>query len=241
MGAAAGPDVTVPAIEHSVVARVARLRELDVCAVSDALDMLNRRGVTTVVSPMWPVTGVVAGVARTVQAGPRSPGGPADHIGAAAVDASGPVHVLIIANAGREDVSCWGGLLSQAARRNGIAGVVIDGACRDIAESEAVRFPVFARRAVPTSARGRIVQVSMDEPVDFAGLVIASGDYVIADRTGVTFISAEQIDHVLLLAERIAQREAAMSEQVTAGRPIRAVMHDSKFPTLDDRPSEGHR
>ncbi len=224
----------MPAIEPSVVTRVAHLRKLDVCAVSDALDMLNSSGVTTVVAPMWPITGVVAGVVRTVQAGPSSPGGPADHIGAAAVDASGPEHVLIIANGGRRDVSCWGGLLSQAAQRNGIAGVVIDGACRDIAESEALGFPVLARRAVPVSARGRIVQISMDEPVDFAGLLIVGGDYVIADRTGVAFVSAERIDRVLQLAELIAKREAAMSEEVTAGRPVRAVMHDSRFPSIDD-------
>jgi regulator of RNase E activity RraA len=65
--------------------------------------------------------------------------------------------VLVIANDGRADVSCWGGLLALAARRNGIGGVVIDGACRDITETAEHGFPVFGRAGVPVSARGRIV------------------------------------------------------------------------------------
>ncbi len=205
------------------------------CAVSDALDMLGHDRVTGGVTPMWAVPHVVAGIARTVQAGPRRPGGPADHIAAAAVDVCGPEHVVVIANAGREDVSCWGGLLTQAARRNGIAGAVIDGACRDIAETESRQFPVFARRPVPISARGRIVQLAMDEPIEFGGIRVAPGDYVIADRTGVGFVAAELIDQVLELAEQVTARETTMSEQVDAGRPVREVMHDSKFPEPSSR------
>jgi regulator of RNase E activity RraA len=45
-------------------------------------------------------------------------------------------------------------------------GVITDGACRDIAESEEQGFPVFGRAVVPVSARGRIVRLAMDEPVE---------------------------------------------------------------------------
>ncbi|WP_329110661.1 4-carboxy-4-hydroxy-2-oxoadipate aldolase/oxaloacetate decarboxylase [Micromonospora sp. NBC_01699] len=218
-------------VDQSVL--VDRLRQLDTCAISDALDTLGIVGVPLGPRPVWPVRRVVAGLVRTVQAGPRRSDGPADHIAAAAVDRSGPLHVLVIANEGRTDVSCWGGILSRAAVNRSIAGVVIDGACRDAGESDALDFPVFARAVVPVSARGRVVQLSMDEPVAFGDLWVAPGDYVIADVNGVAFVPAGYADLVIDLAERIVAREADMAAAVDEGRPVSVVMHDSQFPTVE--------
>ena len=211
-----------------------RLRALDTCAVSDALDTLNLPGATTGIRPLWAVTGPVAGRVRTVQAGPRRSGKPAQHIAASAIEAAEPGDVLVIANDGRTDVSCWGGILTLAARRNGIGGVVIDGACRDIAESAEQGFPVFGRAVVPVSARGRIVQLAMDEPVEFAGLVVHPGDVVLADQNGVAFVRSEDLEKVIALAERIVAREQNMAEAVKAGQPVTEVMHDSKFPAIEE-------
>lgn len=216
------------------MATLERLAALDSCAVSDALDTLGVAGATVGISPLWPMNGVVAGRVRTILAGPRSSGRPAQHIGAPAIEAAGPEDVLVIANSGRLDVSCWGGILTVAARARGIRGVVIDGACRDIAESEELLFPVFGRAVVPVSARGRIVQLGMAEPVEVAGHTVDPGDFVVADRNGVVFVPADRVDEVVALAERITEREAAMAAAVRAGEPVTAVMHDTKFPTLED-------
>lgn len=210
-----------------------RLRALDTCAVSDALDTLNLPGATTGIRPLWAVDRPVAGRVRTVQAGPRQDGRPAQHIAAAAIEAAATGDVLAIANGGRVDVSCWGGILTLAADRSGIGGVVIDGACRDIAESEEQDFPVFGRAVVPVSARGRIVQLAMDEPVEFAGVTVHPGDAVLADRNGVVFVPAAELERVVTLAERIVAREVAMAAAVRAGHPVTEVMHDSKFPTIE--------
>jgi regulator of RNase E activity RraA len=205
---------------------------MDSCAVSDALDTLGLTGGTVGVRPLWPVQEAVVGRARTITAGPRQSDKPAQHIAAAAIDAAGASDVLVIANQGRLDVSCFGGILTLAASRRGIQGVVIDGACRDIAESEDAGFPVFGRAVVPVSARGRIVQLAMGEPVEFAGVTVSEGDYVIADRNGVVFAPADRIEDVLDLAEAIVAREAAMAEAVRAGQPVNEVMHDSRFPAV---------
>jgi regulator of RNase E activity RraA len=211
-----------------------RLRALDSCAVSDALDTLNLPGATTGIRPLWAVSELVVGRVRTVLAGPRRSDRPAQHIAAAAIDAADPGEVLVIANGGRTDVSCWGGILTLAALGRGLGGVVIDGACRDIAESEEQGFPVFGRAVVPVSARGRIVQLGMDEPVEFAGVTVHPGDVVLADRNGVVFIPAAELDRVVTLAMRIVARETAMADAVRAGQPVAEVMHDSKFPTIKE-------
>jgi regulator of RNase E activity RraA len=211
-----------------------RLRALDSCAVSDALDTLGLTGATTGLSPLWAVPAPIAGRVRTVLAGPRQAGEPAQHIAAAAIEAADEGDVLVIANGGRTDVSSWGGILTLAARRRGVAGVVIDGACRDIAESEQHAFPVFGRAVVPVSARGRIVQLAMEEPIEIAGTTVHPGDAVLADRNGVVFVPAVQLYRVLSLAERIVARESAMAEAVLAGQPVTEVMHDSRFPTVEE-------
>jgi regulator of RNase E activity RraA len=141
--------------------------------------------------------------------------------------------VAVIANGGREDVSCFGGILAVAALRRGIAGIVIDGACRDIAESEELGLPVFGRAVVPVSARNRIVQTAMDVPIDFAGITVSSGDYVVADRSGVVFVAAADVERVVGLAERIAARERAMIEALRGGDSVLEVMHDSRFPKAE--------
>jgi regulator of RNase E activity RraA len=216
---------------------LALLRTLDSCAVSDALDTLGLPGATTGIRPLWDVRAAIAGRARTVAAGPRSDDRPARHIAAAAIEAAADGDVLVIANKGRLDVSCFGGILTLAARRRGIEGVVIDGACRDIAESEKSGFPVFGRAVVPVSARGRIVQLAMEEPVSFAGVTVNPGDFVIADGNGVVFVPAAEVMRVLDLAERIMTREAAMADAVNAGDPVTEVMHDSRFPAITEEAS----
>ncbi len=215
-----------------------RLAVLDSCSVSDALDTLGLPGATTGVRPLWDVRRTVVGRARTVQAGPRSADGPAAHIAAASVDDSGAGEVLVIANGGRTDVSCWGGILALSAAGRGIEGVVIDGGCRDVGESEGLGFPVFGRAVVPVSARGRVVQLAKDEPVEFAGVTVRAQDWVIADRNGTVFVPAAEAERVVVLAERIAARESRMADAVRAGTPVAEVMHDSRFPTADETSDE---
>jgi regulator of RNase E activity RraA len=71
-----------------------RLRALDSCAVSDALDTLNLPGATTGIGPLWAVREPVVGRVRTVLAGPRQSDRPAQHIAAAAIEAAEPGEVL---------------------------------------------------------------------------------------------------------------------------------------------------
>ena len=117
-----------------------RLSRLDTCAVSDALDSLRLPGATTGVRRLWPVERTVAGVVRTVTAGQKTADGPAAHIAAGAIDVADHGDVIVVANGGRLDVSCWGGILTRAAQLRGIAAVVIDGACRDIGEGQQLDF-----------------------------------------------------------------------------------------------------
>jgi regulator of RNase E activity RraA len=207
-----------------------RLSALDSCAVSDALDHLGLPGATTGIRPMWGIPKVV-GRARTVEVVEAAAAGDVKgrHIATATVSTSGPEDVIVIANQGRLGVSCWGDILTAAAQRRGIRGVVIDGACRDVDAITEAAFPVYARAGVPVTARGRIVERAGDVPVTFGGVLVTPGDLVIADASGVVVVPASRAEDVLAAAERLAARQAAMLEAVRSGRSVVDVMADGQF------------
>ncbi|MGQ4601130.1 RraA family protein [Nocardia sp. R6R-6] len=203
-----------------------RLRALDTCAVSDALDRHGRTGVVHGLRPLA-ADRPLAGRAVTVLLGPppaQHAGSPQRHLGTAAVDASGPDDVVVVAHQGRIDCAGWGGLLSRAAAIRGVEGVVVDGAARDLSEASEVGLPVFARAATPVTARGRAVELAWGEPVEIAGIPVAPGDLVLADAGGVVVVPAGQAQDVLATAERIVATEAAMATAIQAGTPVSSVM-----------------
>ncbi|HLH59075.1 MAG TPA: RraA family protein [Streptosporangiaceae bacterium] len=216
----AGPDL------------LARASEVDTCAVSDALDRLNLTGVVHGLACRSGSQRRISGRVRTVKVGPRHDDTPRPHLGAGAIMASGPGDVIVVDNRGRLDVSSWGGILSLAASQRGIEGVVVDGACRDVAEAAGIGFAVFARAVVPTSARGRIVEESTGQPVTVGTVRVEPGDLVVADPSGVAFVPARAAAEVLGLAEAIMAKERAMAAAVRAGQSIVEVMHDRSFDSV---------
>jgi 4-hydroxy-4-methyl-2-oxoglutarate aldolase len=210
--------------DAQVGSRVRRLRRLDCCAVSDALDQLNETGaVSGLLYRAGP--GRIAGRVVTVRLGVgEGPPGPKRHLGCTAIEKSGADDVLVIEQRTGIDCGSWGGLLSLAAKRRGIAGVIADGPVRDLDEALAMDFPIFSRALTARTARGRIVELGTDVPVTIGEAAVHPGDYVIADRSGVAFIRAMAIDPVLDAAERIAARESVMAQAILAGTAVGEVM-----------------
>lgn len=213
-----------PVSDTDVGARVRRLRKLDCCAVSDALDRLKLRGAVSGLAQRSG-SGRIAGLVTTVMLGTGDPPpGPVRHLGTTAIEASGPDHVIVVEQRTGVEAGSWGGLLSLGAKLKGVAGVVIDGPARDIDEARTLDFPVFSRSVTPLTARSRIVEKATNVRVTIGEIQVEPGDYVIADGSGVVFIAAENIDAVLEAAESIAAREAAMAEALRSGLPPSQVM-----------------
>jgi 4-hydroxy-4-methyl-2-oxoglutarate aldolase len=222
---------------------VARLAALDTCACSDSMDKLGLSGVASGLHPVT-VPRRIAGRVRTVQFGPiaaaaaaagaglrpaQTAGIPAPapavrHAATAAIDAARPGDVIVVAADGRLDAAAWGGILSLAATLRGVAGVVADGACRDVDEAVDLGLPVYARGVTPLTARGRQGEVAWDVAVPLAGVTVHPGDLVIADRSGVVFLPAEHAGQIITAAEEVAAREQALSVRIKNGEPSAAVL-----------------
>ncbi len=202
---------------------VERLKQLDTCAVSDAQDKLEIKGTVLAIHPLFP-TGRIAGRAVTVRMKTKGNEQPKQHLGTAAIVAADPGDIIVIDHRARLDAAAWGGILSTAAKTKGIAGVIVDGACRDVDEAMALGFPVFAKAAVPLTARGRIVEDYTNQPIEIGGVEVRPGDYVIADNSGIVIVPVERAEEVVSTAESIAAREAAMAKDVLAGKSVAEVM-----------------
>ncbi|TQC48798.1 RraA family protein [Rhodococcus sp. WS4] len=202
---------------------LARLRELDTCAVSDALDTLGLAGAAL---GLHSVTGRhrLAGRAVTIDLVEAGRVDSSRHLGTAAIDASGPGDVLVVAHHGRANISGWGGVLSAGAIQAGINGVVVDGAVRDVDEATDLGLPVFARAGVPVTARGRVVERAWNVDVELAGVSVSPGDFVLADGSGVVVVPAAVIETVLAKAEAVAGKERAMVAKVREGLRMVDVM-----------------
>jgi regulator of RNase E activity RraA len=208
-----------------------RLARLDTNTVSDALDFLSLPGATVGLRPLWACPKVV-GRASTVQLGAKVDSAPTVHLISPVIAAiRSDERVLVIAG-GLDGVSCWGDILANAAKVKQVRGTVIDGFSRDIEGSESIGYPVYGRGVTMVSARNRIVQLAAGIPVQVAGVTVSQDDYVIADRCGTVFVSADRIEEVLDLAERIERRQDGMVQAVRSGRSVQEVMHDKEFEAI---------
>jgi 4-hydroxy-4-methyl-2-oxoglutarate aldolase len=221
-------------VADDLKAQVGRLQKLDTCAISDALDQLKLKGAVIGIRPMWACPRI-AGRVVTVKIAPAGLTTPEHHLATPAVASAEAGDIVVIDNAGRTDVSCWGDILANAAQTKGIRGVIIDGASRDIDGSREIGFPVFARGGVPVTARGRIMQEAYNTLIQCGGVQVRPGDLVIADQSGVVFLPQEHVEAILETAERIAAREALMVEAVRAGRSVVEVMAESQFQAIHAR------
>lgn len=211
--------------ENSALVR--RLRALDSCSVSDALDRLASPDLGAVVSgvPQASGEGRIAGIVTTVKLGVGAPPpGPPRHLGTAAIEASGADNVIVIEQRSGLEAGSWGGLLTLGAKTRKVAGVIADGPVRDIDEAIGHGFSIFTRQFTARTARGRIVELACNAPIVAFDVPVHPGDYVLADRSAVVFIRAAAIEAVLDAAEAIAAREAAMAKAIAAGVAISDVM-----------------
>jgi 4-hydroxy-4-methyl-2-oxoglutarate aldolase len=203
---------------------ISRLRQLDTCAVSDALDKLGLPSAITGIE-RFSSDQRIAGRVLTVKLDKAEGRPPAKrHLCTAAIESGGEGDVIVVEQRTGLDAASWGGTLSLGAQLRGIAGVIVEGPARDIDESRELGFPVFARSHTAHTARGRILEVASGEPIQVGDVTVTQGDYVVADGTAVAFVAAADIDRVLEVAEFIVAKERAMGEALRAGKPMSEVM-----------------
>jgi 4-hydroxy-4-methyl-2-oxoglutarate aldolase len=197
----------------------ARLRALDTPALSDALDRLGIDGQALGISPLDRRFRIV-GPAFTVRMLPRGLSGKTvgDYIDDVPAGA-----VVVIDNGGRLDATVWGDILTTVAHRDGIAGTVIDGVCRDVGRSIELDYPIFARANTMRTGKDRVAAEAYNQPVQLAGIRVEPADWIVGDADGIVIVPATRADDIVTAAEEITATEDRIRDAVASGDPLHAA------------------
>jgi 4-hydroxy-4-methyl-2-oxoglutarate aldolase len=126
--------------------------------------------------------------------------------------------VLVVVNHGGTR-AVVGELFATEAKRRGLAGIVVDGLCRDVAGLRRLGLPLFARGTLPASG-ATISRAALGEPVRCGGVDVNAGDIVFGDDDGLVIASRERIEAALEGGEAIARAERAMLAAMAGGRAL---------------------
>jgi regulator of RNase E activity RraA len=117
---------------------------------------------------------------------------------------------IIVVQAGNLDYAMAGGNVCTVAQRRGIAGFIIDGAIRDVAEVREAQFPVYCRGLVPVPGKKQKLG-TLNQPVTCGGVTVNPGDIVVADEEGIAVIPSAQQETLWEIAKLCTDKDAAQS------------------------------
>lgn len=201
---------------------------LEKLATSTLANALDRVGETThTFVNLKPVKSGMrfVGPALTVQqeSGPFGTFQSEDFKVGAMIDAAEPGAVIVVAADGAP-YSTWGGMASLAAATKGIAGIAIDGGARDADETSDAGFSVFCRHLVPTTGRCRLKIAEIGGAIVADGVMVRTGDWIVADDTGILCIPGTVIEEVIALALNFAEEDQSAAEAIKAGMSFSEAM-----------------
>lgn len=99
-----------------------------------------------------------------------------------------------------------GELMAREALDRGIRGVVVDGAVRDVVGLQSLSFPTFSSSVTPRVGVNRRLGHTR-QAISIGGVVVHSGDYVIADDDGVVIVPLDRVEAITSGAEQIEAKE----------------------------------
>lgn len=143
----------------------------------------------------------------------------------AAMAVAQPGDVLVIDGKGDLSSALMGAIMMNQAKAIGLAGVVIDGAVRDVLELRELGFPVFAAGTNPNGPT-KYIPGRVNWPVSIGGVSVNAGDLVVADADGVVVIEREKAASLLAPAAKKLADETKRIEGILRNEQLRPAWLD---------------
>ncbi|ATW26307.1 RraA family protein [Candidatus Formimonas warabiya] len=175
--------------------QIEAVKKLNTTIISDTFDELGIHGTMLDMKPVC-AGKVLVGPAVTVKQRRVIPTPSKLRLGEA-MELCQPGDVLVIDGGSDPYAGTWGGLVTLRAQLKEIAGVIVDGAARDISEIREYDFPVWSKYVTPISAVKRFATLEINETIQCGEVIINPGDLIIADDDGVCCIPYAHLDEVI--------------------------------------------
>ncbi|MCD4740480.1 orotidine 5'-phosphate decarboxylase [archaeon] len=190
-------------------------------STSNISDAMHRKGVLHRIKPLKKGYKLV-GKAVTVRTYDGDWAKPVE-----AIDVANKGEVIII-DACRGHTAVWGELASWSCKQKGIAGVVIDGAVRDVEDLLSLDFPVFARHFVPNAGEPKGFG-EIGAEITIGGRCVKNGDWIVGDDSGVVAIPQERAREIANRAMNVREQENRIREEIKRGSTLSKVVNLRKW------------
>ena len=126
---------------------------------------------------------------------------------------------VLVIDTGGSQTAVAGELFATEAGRRGLAGIVIDGACRDTSRIRTIPIPVYSRSVTPLAGTTqRLFETQI--PIQCGGVTVHPGDILLGDDDGIVVASEEELIEMIPMAEAIQEKEARILKRMESGESL---------------------
>ena len=140
-----------------------------------------------------------------------------------------PGDVLVFDAGGETRAGVSGGVTTIRFLARGGAGLVIDGAMRDVPELEAMPIQTYMRKGHASSVAPLMMSVDYQVPVRIGSVTVIPGDILVGESTGILVIPAAIAEKVANTALEHDEQEEFQRELLLKGESIFGV-----YPTMNE-------
>jgi regulator of RNase E activity RraA len=131
---------------------------------------------------------------------------------------------VLVIDAEGDKKALSGELFALEAQRKKLAGIVVDGGCRDVSGTREINFPLFARYITPIAgAASKIFSTQIE--INCGGVSVSPGDIVYGDDDGIIVMNPEDVTEILETAENIQRIENKVLEKMEEGTSLTDLLN----------------
>lgn len=138
------------------------------------------------------------------------------------IEAAKEGDVLIFDCKGYKDGGHFGDMMANACKVKGLAGVIINGSCRDAQDIKELGFPVYSKALSPAhTIKKELAKINV--PLTIDGVLINPGDLIFADGDGVVVINQNDEDEVIEKALQKYESEKEILQRILNGETTMSI------------------
>ncbi|MDH7506923.1 MAG: orotidine 5'-phosphate decarboxylase [Candidatus Thermoplasmatota archaeon] len=134
--------------------------------------------------------------------------------------------IVVDVNGGKTAI--WGELATWSAKLKGLAGVVIDGAVRDVDDIVKINFPVFCKYFSPNAGEPKGFG-EIGAEIICGNQTVQTGDWIIGDDSGVVVVPQELAQEIANRALDVKEQENRIREEIKSGGSLETVVKVKKW------------
>ena len=138
----------------------------------------------------------------------------------AAIEEMPPGCVAVADAMGVTDAGIFGDILCARIKQRGVAGLVTDGAVRDMAGVLETGLNVWCAGAAAPPSVAALTFVNWQEPIGCGGVSVYPDDVVVVDDDGAVLIPAALVDDVIRVAPEQERMETWIMDEVSNGAKL---------------------